>query len=331
MTIAGERQEQQGVGRGAPSRRVEAAVAVFATWMIIGLFLDGWSHGVDKPESFFTPWHALLYSGFVAAVGWFAWDGWRQSSRGSKAEAVPGDRWLTVGMALFVAGAVGDGIWHQVFGIEVDLEALLSPTHLLLFIGGFLMGAYPLRIARADRDEVAPAWRAWWPQAVTLTLLTALVGFFTMYLSAFRPVGGGWENSELGQIVGIASVLATNLLFLVPALFVLRRWDPPAGTFVLQFGGAALLLIGLDGFDALALIAPALVGAVALEALRRRTTSLLAVGSGASLALWVSYFAVDKIAFTLVWSVELWAGSIVLAVASSALLASLGEGAPGRR
>src|SRR3954453_10050765 len=113
MTVAGERSEV----RGAASRRVEAATAVFATWMIIGLFLDGWSHGVNKPESFFTPWHALLYSGFVAAVAWFSWDGWRQSSSG--AAVVAGDRWLTAGMALFVVGAVGDGIWHQVFGIEV--------------------------------------------------------------------------------------------------------------------------------------------------------------------------------------------------------------------
>ena len=180
MTIAGDR---RGEVRGTASRRVEAAVAVFATWMIIGLFLDGWSHGVNKPESFFTPWHALLYSGFVAAVAWFSWDGWRQSARAGATPAdasVPGDRWLTVGMALFVTGAVGDGIWHQVFGIEVDLEALLSPTHLLLFTGGFLMAGYPIRAAVADRSEVAPGWSTWWPQAVTLTLLTALVGFFTM-------------------------------------------------------------------------------------------------------------------------------------------------------
>jgi hypothetical protein len=300
--------------------------------MIIGLFLDGWSHGVDKPESWFTPWHALLYSGFVAAVAWFAWDGWRRSSpSGGSADAVPGDRWLTVGMAMFVTGAIGDGIWHQVFGIEVNLEALLSPTHLLLFTGGFLMAAYPLRAARADRGEVAPSWSAWWPQAITLTLLTALVGFFTMYLSAFRPVGGYGQAGEQGQVVGIAAVLATNLLFLVPGLFVLRRWNPPAGTFMLQFGGAALLMTGLDGFEAIVLVLPALVGAIALEAIRWRVPSRLPVAGGASLTLWAAYFAVARAAFGLVWSVDLWAGAIVLAVGSSVLMAALGEGQPARR
>jgi hypothetical protein len=298
--------------------------------MIIGLFLDGWSHGVNKPESFFTPWHALLYSGFVAAVAWFTWDGWRQSSSGS-GEAVPGDRWLTAGMALFVAGAVGDGAWHSVFGVEVDLEALLSPTHLLLFIGGFLMAAYPLRSARADAGEVTPTWRRWWPQAVTLTLLTALAGFFTMYISAFEPVGGLDQASEQGQVVGIASVLATNLLLIVPVLFVLRRWDAPLGTFVLQFGAAALLMTGLDGFDAIALVGPALVGAIVLELLRLRTGDLRVLTAGASVALWVTYFGVTDAAFGIVWSIELWAGATVLATATSALLASLGEGGRARR
>src|SRR3954453_24176867 len=193
MTVAGGRdgvgtevERSRRGGGGTAGLGAEAATAVFATWMIIWLFLDGWSHGVNKPESFFTPWHALLYSGFVAGVAWFSWDGWRQSSTGSV--AVAGDRGLSVGLALFVVGAVGDGIWHPVFGIEVNLEALLSPTHLLLFTGGFLMAAYPVRAARADGSEVAPGWSAWWPQAITLTLLTALVGFFTMYVSAFRPV-----------------------------------------------------------------------------------------------------------------------------------------------
>jgi hypothetical protein len=230
-----------------------------------------------------------------------------------------------------VAGAVGDGVWHEVFGVEVDLEALLSPTHLLLLIGGFLMASFPMRAARADVGEVVPTWRAWWPQAVTLTLLTALVGFFTMYLSAFEPVAGFGQRTELGQVVGIASVLATNLLFVVPALFVLRRWDPPLGTFVLHFGAAALLMTGLDGFDAVVLVLPAVVGGVVLDLLRLRTANLLAIAGGASLALWITYFTVVDAAFGIVWAVELWAGAIVLGVASSVLLAALGEGGRARR
>jgi hypothetical protein len=43
-----------------------------ATWLMIGLFVDGWAHNnLDTSlESFFTPWHALFYSGFAACAGW---------------------------------------------------------------------------------------------------------------------------------------------------------------------------------------------------------------------------------------------------------------------
>ena len=310
MTIAGARTAQ--VTR---TRRDEMAVAVFGTWMIIGLFLDGWAHQANKPETFFSPWHLLLYSGFVAAVAWSAWDGRRRS-----AAPTPGDRWLTAGLVLFVTGAVGDGIWHEIFGIEVDLEALLSPTHLLLFIGGFLMVTLPLRSALADEDEVRPGWPAWWPQAVTLTLATSVAGFFSMYLSAFDGLGQGrpFVGEEM-QALGVASILATNLLLIAPTMFVLRRWDPPVGTFVLLFAAFGVLMSGLEGFRTVELVLAPVAGALAVEALRR-TLPLLATVALGSVAMWSTYFLVLELTAGVAWTVELWSGSIVLAAASSAAL-----------
>ena len=49
-------------------RRDQTLAALFGLWMIVGLFLDGWAHDNQKPESFFTPWHGVLYSGFTAAA-----------------------------------------------------------------------------------------------------------------------------------------------------------------------------------------------------------------------------------------------------------------------
>jgi hypothetical protein len=35
------------------------------------MFLDAWAHNnLAQLETFFTPWHAVLYSGFVALAGW---------------------------------------------------------------------------------------------------------------------------------------------------------------------------------------------------------------------------------------------------------------------
>ena len=45
------------------------AVAL-AGWLIGGLHLDGWAHNHHpEMESFFTPWHGVLYSGFFALFG----------------------------------------------------------------------------------------------------------------------------------------------------------------------------------------------------------------------------------------------------------------------
>ena len=311
---------------GPPSarrRRDERAVAFFGTWMIFGLFLDGWAHQAQKPETFFSPWHGILYSGFVAAVAWFAWDGWRTRS----AAATTTDRWMTAGLALFVTGAVGDGVWHEIFGIEVDLEALLSPTHLLLLIGGFLLVTSPLRAALGDTTEREPTWTAWWPQAVTLTLTTALVGFFTMYLSAFHGVGGEGRGpfGEVLQANGIARVLLTNALLIVPVLLVLRRWRPPAGTFLLLFTGVAVAMAGLEGFRLVELVAPAVLAGLTAEALtrgRRHDRPGLVAGI-VSFVWWASFFAVADATYGIRWTVELWSGTIVLAAASSVLLAAV--------
>src|SRR5713101_8782213 len=47
--------------------RFDRVITIFICWFLGGLFLDGWAHNhglVDK--TFFTPWHAVLYSGYFA-------------------------------------------------------------------------------------------------------------------------------------------------------------------------------------------------------------------------------------------------------------------------
>jgi hypothetical protein len=40
-------------------------------WLLGGLYVDGWAHNhlATTLESFFTPWHAAFYSGFMAVAG----------------------------------------------------------------------------------------------------------------------------------------------------------------------------------------------------------------------------------------------------------------------
>lgn len=108
-----------------------------------GLFLDGWAHNhLDSAlETFFTPWHAVFYTGYLmTAVALFLWTAGRRSKMGSFIDAVPVGHGLSiVGALLFMVGGMGDMLWHVVFGVEADIDALLSPTHLLLAVSMTLM------------------------------------------------------------------------------------------------------------------------------------------------------------------------------------------------
>src|SRR5215467_14227459 len=49
--------------------RFDWIMVLVISWGIGGLFLDGWAHtNVPQLETFFTPWHAVLYSGYLAVA-----------------------------------------------------------------------------------------------------------------------------------------------------------------------------------------------------------------------------------------------------------------------
>lgn len=308
-----------------PQLRASRAIAVFGTWMLVGLFLDGWSHTNDKPETFFSPWHFVLYSGFVAAVGWFAYDGWRHRDGTA---AVP-DRLATAGLVAFVVGAVGDGLWHEVFGIEADIEALLSPTHVALMVGGALMVTAPFRVAWGSLPE-RPSFRELLPATMSLTLAVSLFLFFLMYLAASGPIAQLDHASPREQGWGVASVLVRNVVMVGAVLLVLKRWRPPAGTMTVLFGVPAVALAGLEAFDAVALAVPFVLAGVVADLLVARIDDRTARARGIALIVpfvcWASYFGVHASQWGLHWPAEIWTGAIVFATLSGLGLNLISDG-----
>jgi hypothetical protein len=297
-------------------RRVEWMVAFFGTSMVSGLFLDGWAHNANKPESFFSPWHAVLYSGFIAAMVFTGLEALRQRSRG---EVTRMDPLMAAGIGLFVAGGAGDMVWHEIFGIEVGVEALLSPTHLLLMGGGILMASTPFRMAwgdgpAGDRERTA-SLRAFLPTIMSLTLVVGLVSFFVMYASAFRTSGlPSFDPDSDGLVVAlISAVLITNVLLVGPMLLVLRRWSPPAGSFTLLFTLVGVAMVSLDGFARWQLVIPAVIAGLAADGAARRL-SPRGTASLVPAVLWGAWFVVVGQIGGVTWTPELWSGTIVLTV-----------------
>jgi len=325
--------------RPRASRQENLVTVALSAWLILGLFVDGWAHNNDKPESFFTPWHGLFYSGFVATAVWM----W---SRRSRHGGVPAGYGLgLIGVAVFAAGGVADLVWHSIFGVEEGLEALLSPTHLLLFASGLLVVSSPWRAAWSEPDD-SPSMRALLPALLSATLVTATVAFFLMQFSPFltfaataepyrfiagnvEPDVGGWLAEEI-QLEGFASILLTTLVLMGPTLALLRRWRLPSGSLTLLFGTVALLVSALTAFELWETVLAAVVAgffadllAGRLQPTRSTATVLRVVGGVVPLVLWLAYFAVLAAFHSVGWSVELWSGITVMSALAGLGLAIL--------
>jgi hypothetical protein len=290
--------------RPRSTQREDLVTVLLATWLIGGIGLDGWAHSnlERQLESFFTPWHAVLYSGFVATALWVLWlVQTRRAEHRTWTQAVPRGYGLgLVGVAVFAVGGVGDLLWHQVFGIETGIAALLSPTHLLLFTGVALLLLAPFRAAWSSPEPPSAALLGVVPAFLSITLLTALVAFFFQYSSLFaielafsssapvrfsqgqppQLVGvlDAWANDI--QIKQIMAALVTSLILVAPVLLMLRRWRLPLGAATILFLVVATIIVALDGFRAWEqLVGAAAAGVAADVAIARLRPSAARVGA----------------------------------------------------
>jgi hypothetical protein len=304
-------------------------------WVITGMVLDAWAHTHQRLESFFTPWHGVLYSGFVALMAWMVWIALRARRAHRAGGALPVGYGLgMVGVGLFVVSAAGDGIWHTLFGVEVGIEAQFSPTHIGLFLGALLIFTTPLRAAWSSGEPgPAPTMVAFLPALFSLAWTTTLVQFLFLYVSAFRE-DAPWLTAgrpsaalaaipaylELTRVRGLVSVQVTNLLLLGPLLLLVRRWRPPFGSATLLFGTVAVLVAAVDEFARGVVVVVALAGGLAADWLVARsarwpnqTWAHRTIAVGTPLVLWASYFLAVQVRWGIAWPVELWAGSVFFA------------------
>lgn len=249
--------------------RYDWVVVALSAWLVGGAYIDGWAHNhLDEAlETFFTPWHAILYSGFLAMAAFYGGTlvaGWRKGGRWM--EAIPsGYRWPFLGVPLFMMGGIGDMIWHLVFGIEKDVEALLSPMHLLLAISAFLLVSGPFLAARArpDPDEGATPV-VWAPAVLSLAFVLSLVTFMTQFdhplayglVEPLRPKG----PASTAQSASIGGILLYAAFLTGFALTALRRRKLPPGAMTVLVGLNAYLMATLD--DQYRLIAGAVLAGV---------------------------------------------------------------------
>ncbi|MBM3256719.1 MAG: hypothetical protein FJY98_00080 [Candidatus Liptonbacteria bacterium] len=319
----------------------------FSTVWVAGVFVDGWAHIhiLDTLDSFFTPWHALIYTGialialllFVQALlnrkkGY----PWRRS--------LPREYMFAAAGLIFVAvGGPGDMIWHTLFGIEEGVEALLSPTHILLAIGGAMTVGGPLH-AIWYRDRQLPTIHKI-PVILSFAYILMALGFMLQFL---HPFNFPWMaesflranpiDANYGVGLGIANTIVFTGIFMGLLLASVRHWVFPFGSFAAILGLNALALTLMHG-EYYFFISSAIVGGLFIDCLYKSLCSLELkekhirfFGILAPVALFTTYAASILIMDMSPWSMHMWGGMVVIAGITGYLLTYLvippGDGKP---
>ena len=316
-------------------RRFDWLVIAGIAWLVGGLYADGWAHNNGLPDSFWTVWHAIFYSGFgaVAAIvlGAIAIRrphvvGWR--------EAIPrGYLGAAAGAVVFGFGGLFDLGWHTTFGIELGNDALLSPSHLMLGLGMFLMVSGPL-VADLRRRDDSPLLAPRLPMVLSVVAIFLLLTFFTMYSGPYSNFLGATGNGTTGDRLfrGLLGMFLFTSFISGLLLMVLRRTRLPVGSITLILGpdGVAMVLMTsrstpVDAqlaFSGVA-IGAGIIGDLLLWRLRpsaTRSVALRALVTLLPMAYFALYFAVVGSRYGFGWSLNFLTGSVFLCGAVGLLL-----------
>jgi hypothetical protein len=331
------------MGRPACTPREDMVTTVFAACTVGGLLADAWAHSniVDTIESFFTPWHGLLYGGFFATAIWTFWLGLRRRGAAPRRwrESWPAGYALgAMGAIGFLAGGLLDMIWHSIFGIEVNLEIAFSPSHLLLSFSGLFLLTSPVRSWWATGEGGLRAAAG----VLSLALGTVFGSILLTTFSAFRSAAPTLDYDhvrdsagDLAARLGIASYLITTLVLVVPLLLAHQR-RPTRGT--------ASALVAISSLFACAVLelpinltvaaGGAIIGAVLTDlALRRLDTvrgydaalRLPIAGALFATLVWSGHLLGLHLADGLRWPAELVTGSVAFTAAIAIALGILAQ------
>lgn len=307
------------------STRFEWALTLTSLWILAGLYVDGWAH-TNIPEtidSFFTPWHAVLYSGLAASIAVVGTTYLLNLRKGY--------HWLRslpsvymhslLGAVIFVVAGNLDFVWHSLFGFEEDVEALVSPSHLSLAVGGVMMISGPLRMAWTKSKEKQIPWTAFLSLFSVLSVFT----FFTSFSNGFAHpnlVAGTTPavDTYVWDVTLISYVLIPSLLWMGFILMAVLRWKLPPGSLTLLIAGNALLVFVMTisySADYWQVLVAALLGGILADILlivlqpsRERAKALRWFSFLAPASLFLLYFLSLILTHDIWWNSNMWLGMI---------------------
>jgi hypothetical protein len=345
MNTTAASRSQSAPGQARATGQENLITVILGLWLIFGFFIDGYAHGNLRGsiESIFTPWHAILYSGFLATSGWMIWMITRRLNQWSGLKAIPvGYELGLVGVFVFGLGGIADLIWHTVFGIEVGLDALRSPSHIMLFIGAILLMTAPLRANWQDPNtKPNPSLLEFLPMLFVVFASFAFTSLMNLHVWGLISAPDSIPDLQrlntndpalryaLYSFVDV-SILFTNAAMMFIILLLLQRWQTPFGTFGIILGLSTLVLVVIVDTNLMPRVYMAALAGTMIDALiqilRPNPTRVLELRIFAALApllIWGSHFLAVQLSGGLGISPELWTGILTMNVLSGLALSLL--------
>ncbi|MHA2501253.1 MAG: hypothetical protein ACXAE3_00065 [Candidatus Kariarchaeaceae archaeon] len=299
--------------------RFEQLYAIFGFWLLTGAYYDAWTHTyTPELESFFTPAHGLLYAGGLSLVALIVYTAVKNMAIGFPLKRALPLGYFTglIGAGAFVLAGIGDMVWHILFGIENDLEAAFSATHLLLVVAFFLLVGSPLFSLMA-RGNAAPSIRKDWPAMFGFMLVLSALTVITQWshpivnLQATYVTEG---NVDIGHSLGILGIILQTVFILALMLPIAYHRVLPAGSFTFALTLNATYLAFMS--YAFVLIIPYVITGIfadfyyARHDFRTQDGPFRIFAGAITIILYSLYFLILAVFMELAWNAHIVSGGI---------------------
>ncbi len=274
---------------------------LFAGYMLVSLGMllaaaggswDITNHLLNKPETFFAPPHAVLYSGVASAVVGtvLVFSASKSGGAGAAGKMIWPVKLVITGVVMLISAAPVDFGWHSAFG----LDGLFSPPHFVL-VSGMVVGSAGALAGLAQSTKRLPSVLI---VIAILPIWLAASGMIDMFSLPFSET----EHFNFNPHPTLGVTVATLAFpFLISACLIGSSALAGKRFGVLSMAGAAFIIIGvLTSIIPNSALTPTIpfyissiipiVAADALLAFSRSRFSLYAAGTIVSIAFFMLYY-----------------------------------------
>lgn len=226
-------------------------IALMSFIVIIGFTLDFREHRLGKSfeeEGYITLFHSLAFLSFFAILlGVFFVVLYNRFSCNDKwIKTIPKNYGTSIiGIFLFCLSSLTDFIWHIIFGFESGVEAITSPSHILMGIGFVLLIISPLRKIWLKRNlEKKEIYLG----VFSFSLIITTIILFTLYSNPIMNLvptfrASSYASIDLFNLRGITNILIFNIILMASIIMLLRRFTLPIGSITIILTTVSLISV----------------------------------------------------------------------------------------